>query len=140
MAEQSIGKNRLIKLSADGTPGGELKLLTCQGASTLNTGKSANRKKYKDCTVTSVQNEGVSISSQFAPQNPMSEGQALAFQAHDEERSWYCELEPTKAGLRGYRGMFKVVITSEEDPEDGTETTASIELSEDGAPIVAFTA
>ena len=135
---QSIGKDRRIMLSADGTPGGALKLLECQGASTFNTGKSANRKKFKDCTVSSIQNEGASISTQFAPRNPMSEGQVLAYAAHDQEKSWYAELLPTKAGLRGYKGMWKIVITQEEDPEDGSETMASIELSEDGDPIEAF--
>lgn len=138
MGKHLLGKDRVIRLSRDGTDSGEMVELECQGGSTINTGKSASRSKMKNCVVSSVQEDGMSISAQFKPERPAPEGQDLVYQAHDTGEPWYCEIFPKKPGVRGWRGYFIVIIPQEEDPEDGTESTVSVEFSQSGDEVTKF--
>lgn len=126
------GKDWRVFVSSDGTSGGTKTELECQGDLTINTGKTTNRTRAKNCVHAYTSDDGYGVEASFLEELPLGTAQALLWTSHDAEDARHYWFENTNATGMSFAGSFRVVVTQIGAPEDGV-ATHSVTWTQDGA-------
>lgn len=127
----SSGKKQLVYLSATRLSAGADTVIEDQGDLQINPGIPLQTTAYKNSSKTAQGNEGWSATMTVGVREPLGTGQALLFDAIDNDGDQWVTIKSATTGAIQYEGPIKLTITQIGHPING-ESEYQVEMRENG--------